>query len=278
MFCSTCGTPIPSGRRTCPGCGSPVAGLSLGAGSEGGRGHPAERSTVAQVRGHVCPRCGYHGEGIGYFSRGSRVAALIGITMLTMGAMGAGGLIFYLVRRDHLACPRCGRSWGKEGERALVRSTSGRQVEPETPAVPAESWKRVWSIVLFVFAALMMLGGLIEGEVGLVAGALFTAGGGALLHQAAAREREQRREALISALQLPVLKLAARHGGRLTVTEVAANLGWPLRRAEKILQSLDDGLRVDSEVTDEGVIVYDFLELSRGGSGPELRLREGNGA
>ena len=36
-----------------------------------------------------------------------------------------------------------------------------------------------------------------------------------------------------------------------------------LRRAEKVLQSLDDGLRVNSEVTDEGVIVYDFLELKR---------------
>jgi hypothetical protein len=36
-----------------------------------------------------------------------------------------------------------------------------------------------------------------------------------------------------------------------------------MRRAEKVLQSLDDGMRVNSEVTDEGVIVYDFLELIR---------------
>jgi hypothetical protein len=58
-----------------------------------------------------------------------------------------------------------------------------------------------------------------------------------------------------------VLRLAAEQGGRLTVTEVAAHLGWPMRRAEKILQSLDDGVRVDSEVTDEGVIVYEFREI-----------------
>jgi hypothetical protein len=84
-----------------------------------------------------------------------------------------------------------------------------------------------------------------------------------VLQRAATREREQRREALLSALQLPVLQLAGRKGGQLTVTEVAAELGWTMRRAEKVLQSLDDGMRVNSEVTDEGVIVYDFLELIR---------------
>jgi hypothetical protein len=228
------------------------------------------------VRAHVCPRCGYQGEGIGYFSRGSRVAALIGVTMLTMGAMGAGGLIFYLVRRDHLACPRCGKGWGAEGERAISRVTgASRAMEVQSETVPMESWKRGFSIVLFFFAALLLLAGLLSGEIGLAAAALLSAGGGAVLFQAAGRERERRREALITALQLPVLKLAARQGGRLTVTEVAAHLGWPMRRAEKILQSLDDGIRVDSQVTDEGVIVYEFRELALGGAAPELRLREG---
>jgi hypothetical protein len=87
--------------------------------------------------------------------------------------------------------------------------------------------------------------------------------GGLLLYQAADGERQRRRAALISALQLPVLRLASQRGGRLTVTEVAAELGWTLPRAEKVLRSLDDGVRVDSEVTDEGVIVYQFRELLR---------------
>ncbi len=277
MFCSTCGTLVPEGRRTCTSCGSRVASRSPAASAEVGGSLSRERSPLAAVRGRVCPRCGYHGEGIGYFSRGSRIAALVGVTVLTMGAMGAGGLIYYLVRRDHIVCPRCGRGWGAEGERAVTRQAP-REMEPAAAAVSGASWKRGWSMVLFLLAALLMVAGMMAGEVGLVAGALFSAAGGALLLQAAGRERERRREALISALQLPVLKLAARQGGRLTVTEVAAHLGWPLRRAEKILQSLDDGVRVDSEVTDEGVIVYDFLELSRGAAGPELRLREGNGS
>ena len=51
------------------------------------------------------------------------------------------------------------------------------------------------------------------------------------------------------------------------MTEVAAALAWPIRRAEKVLHSLDDGWRVNSEVTDEGVIVYEFRELlARGDS------------
>jgi hypothetical protein len=42
---------------------------------------------------------------------------------------------------------------------------------------------------------------------------------------------------------------------------VAAELGWTMPRAEKVLDSLEDGIRVCSEVTDEGVIVYEFREI-----------------
>ncbi|HEV2733455.1 MAG TPA: hypothetical protein VGV85_01415, partial [Longimicrobiaceae bacterium] len=88
------------------------------------------------------------------------------------------------------------------------------------------------------------------------------------LQSVARKEREARRAALLSNLQMPVLALAAERRGRLTVTETAAALGWPLPRAEKVLDSLEDGLRVNSEVTDEGVIVYEFRELAHG-RGPQ---------
>jgi CTP-dependent riboflavin kinase len=89
------------------------------------------------------------------------------------------------------------------------------------------------------------------------------AAAGLVVRRVADRDRERRRAALLSSLQPPVLQLAARRGAQLTVTETAAELGWSLRRAEKVLQSLDDGVRVSSEVTDEGVIVYEFRELAR---------------
>ena len=68
-----------------------------------------------------------------------------------------------------------------------------------------------------------------------------------------------------------MLQLDADRGGRLTVSEVAAQLGWTLPRAEKVLNSLEDGYRVSSDVTDEGLIVYDFRELrytATGGPAP----------
>ena len=81
---------------------------------------------------------------------------------------------------------------------------------------------------------------------------VLAAAGAVVLHRGANRAREERRAALISSLQMPVLKLAAERKGVLTVTDVAASLGWSMSRAEKILRSMDDGWRVSSEVTDEG--------------------------
>ncbi|CAN5809452.1 hypothetical protein BH23GEM6_BH23GEM6_17340 [soil metagenome] len=278
MYCSLCGTLVPAGHRSCDSCGNAVGQGGMLPSRDGGGVMRREGTLQHLTRAELCPRCHYQGEGVGYFSRGSRLAALIGVTVMTMGAMGAGGLIYYVLRRDHLICPRCGRGWGPNGERALVRrSENARAMETGGPVAPGNgSWKQGWSIFLFIAAAVLLMVGLFVGEVGVIAAALLSAGGGVVLMQAAGRDREKRREALISALQLPVLKLANQQGGRLTVTEVAAHLGWPLKRAEKILQSLDDGVRVDSDVTDEGVIVYEFRELARGtSSSPDYRLGDG---
>jgi hypothetical protein len=222
----------------------------------------------------LCPRCGYEGAGITYFSRGSHVAALVGATVLTAGMMGAGGIIYYLVRRDHRVCPRCGRGWGRSGERALVTQDRDRSPETRVPGSGRERAKRGWSVALFLLTAVLVFGAIAGGEVAPILFAAFSAMGAVALQLSANSDREARRAALVSSLQLPVLKLASARGGRLTVTQVAAELGWTLRRAEKVLHSLDDGLRVDSEVTDEGVIVYEFRELygsvESGGDPPRL--------
>lgn len=125
----------------------------------------------------------------------------------------------------------------------------------------AELLLRSWSVILLVLGGLMLLTG--TGAPGAVA----AIASGAILHFWANRSRKERRRALVAQLQLPVLKLAAREQGRLTVTQVATALGWPLARAEKILQSLDDGWRVNSVITDAGVLVYEFRELILGPGG-----------
>ncbi len=61
--------------------------------------------------------------------------------------------------------------------------------------------------------------------------------------------------------QLAVLRLAEAEDGQLTVTEIAAKLGWPLEVAQATMRSMEDGVRVTTTLTDEGVMLYDFPEL-----------------
>jgi hypothetical protein len=191
------------------------------------------------------------------------VAALVGITMMTMPIMGAGGLGFYLLRHNHKVCPRCGMHWGPHAMRAMSLVPGGAtQMTASEPAfhIP-RSGKRGWAIMLMILAGIFLTIGLSEPEIPMVIMGLMAGGGGAALLKSEKTERERRREAILESLQLPVLQLAGRKAGRLTVTDVATEMGWPMVRAEKVLNSLDDGLRVMSDITDDGVIVYDFVEI-----------------
>jgi hypothetical protein len=271
MYCSTCGALVPPGRAACDTCGERVgiaARLMQRGPDSGASGYPAFRQAALGT----CPHCGYRGDGMPYFSRGKHVAGIVVAAMFTSFAMGAGGFAYYLLRREHRVCPRCGSNWGPRGQYALVQRDSGEG----SGSMPAplmhmrESSKGTWGIILMLMGLLMAIGAIVGGEIPPLLFATALGAGGYLLHRAAETDREARRAAMISSLQLPVLQLAAERKGRLTVTEVAAELGWTLPRAEKVLNSLDDGYRVNSEVTDEGLIVYEFRELLRipGGSDP----------
>jgi hypothetical protein len=73
--------------------------------------------------------------------------------------------------------------------------------------------------------------------------------------------RRRRGEAIRRTLQRRTLRLAHMRGGRLTATEVASELDLSIAAAERILFSLDDGFRVRSDVTDEGLLVFEFTEI-----------------
>ncbi len=214
----------------------------------------------------VCPKCDYRGGGISYFSRGSHIAGLVAATVVTLpGALGAGGVLYYWLRHDHRICPRCGASWGAGGELVNIpRGSVAPAGQPMRSARGGEGVMRAWSVMLGVLAAVMLVVGAAELELLVFSFGVLAGVGAFLLHRGANAARERRREALLANLQLNVLKLAGERRGRLTVTEVAAALSWPMRRAEKVLNSLDDGWRVNSTVTDEGVIVYEFRELLHG--------------
>ncbi|HEU4456097.1 MAG TPA: hypothetical protein VFR81_23725 [Longimicrobium sp.] len=289
MYCSTCGARVPDGRSNCQACGAVVARMSAPApapptfqaslsfpGASAAPGH-AMAGTVLEPVG-VCPRCGFRGQSVGYFSRGGHVAGLVTLTIFTAGAMGFGGVLYYLLRREHRVCPRCGEGWGKHGAYALIPGPNGtlaprmpaQQVDPLTSG-SGGGVKTVFSVLFYLFAAFMILVGLGEAELGMVLVGMMSGGGGLLLHRQSRIDRERRKEALLQGLQLPVLQLAGKRGGRLTVTDVATEFGWPMQRAEKVLNSLEDGMRVMSDITDEGVIVYDFLEIRAAQLPPSAR-------
>lgn len=283
MYCSTCGSRVVDGRTTCQTCGAVVARMPNPAlVAQGGNPAYAPHGTHALAYHEpigVCPRCSYRGVSAPYFSRGGHVAGLVGLTVLTAGAFGVGGIVYYLVRRNHRICARCGYGWGEHGVRALaLAGTAGGNVnlpmsQQDVLPVAESGGKRAFSIVMFVMAAFFVFAGIMSAEFAPLLFAAMFAGGGVLLNRGARLDRERRREAIIQSLQLPVMQLAAKKGGRLTVTDVATSMQWPMARAEKVLNSLEDGMRVMSDITDEGVIVYDFLEIrasqlsSGGGAG-----------
>jgi hypothetical protein len=114
---------------------------------------------------------------------------------------------------------------------------------------------------MVLLAALMVSVGVVQFEMAAIAvGSVIGAAGTASIWWGL-KARQDRRQALITRLQRRVLLLATDKRGTLTVTEVAASLDLSLSAAEGVLDGMDDGLRVRSEITDEGIIVYEFPEL-----------------
>ena len=219
-----------------------------------------------------CPRCGHVGTGVGHFQRLSHVALLLGLSVFSWGF---GGLVYYVVRRKRMICAQCGLGWhharipgpGVAGQPLLTGSAGtdlvgrGTEFGAVGPLPRGGVGRRVLGVAIMLFAALMVTVGVADAMVeaivfGTVAGALGT---GTLWWGTQAREA--RRLAIIAGLQRRVLLLATEKGGTLTVTGVAASLNLSLSAAEEVLDRMDDGLRVRSEVTNEGIIVYEFPEL-----------------
>ena len=187
---------------------------------------------------------------------------LVGISLFTYGF---GGLVYWLARRKHLICPRCGLGW--ENASRVLSLTGG---EPEQRAVeeqPDEKLprtgvkRRLLGVGMVLGGTLMLLGGIVGAAAELAVWGSLIGGGGSLAFYWGWHDLQQRRKAIMQRIQRKILRLAKARGGTLTVTEVAADINLGLPAAEKILTSMDDGFRVRSEISDEGVIYYEFPEL-----------------
>jgi predicted RNA-binding Zn-ribbon protein involved in translation (DUF1610 family) len=253
MRCSTCGENLEAGTTRCPTCGSAVSALS--------HFHSSVRR---------CPRCGYQGDGIPYFKRSSHIALLIGVSVFTYGL---GGIGYWLLRRNRVICPSCGLAW-RAYPQALPPTPEGKlpavMAQENLPPLPRGGLvRRVFGVGLVLLATLLVVIGIIEGEAAAigVGSVIGVTGTGSIWW--GLKGLNDRRKALMQRLQQKVLRLATHKGGTLTVTEVASDMNLSLPAAEKVLVSMDDGFRVRSEISKEGVLYYEFPEvLHRGELGP----------
>lgn len=249
MRCPTCGENLEPGASRCPVCGSAV------------RRQVVVATDAAPDDIRQCPRCGYHGRGVPYFSRGGHVGLLVCVSLFTYGI---GGIAYWLARRQHRICRNCGLGWENAirsglggGERSRSSLESGERTE-----LPSSGLKRRALGVLIVVGALVMIGmgvAMPEAAVVVIGSVLGAAGTGTFFW--GWKALQERRQAVRTRLHHDVLRLATRRGGTLTVTEVAAELDLTMELAEKVLIAMDDGFRVRSDITMEGVLVYEFPEV-----------------
>lgn len=208
-----------------------------------------------------CPRCGYRGDGVAYFSRAGHIGLLIGVSVFTYGL---GGLAYWLARRKHRICPNCGLGWEYSGAGRQI--TSGGAYDDNSSRVPAElpsggTKRRLLGSAMVLFASFLIMMGILEVEMAaVVVGSVFGAAGSGTFFWGW-KALQERRQAITTGMQRQILQLAEQRRGSLTVTEVSANLNLSMQAAEKLLVSMDDGFRVRSDITDEGVIVYEFPEV-----------------
>ena len=245
MRCSTCGERLTAGKTSCPVCGASVSHLLTA---------PADEVTR-------CPRCRYTGEGISYFRKPGHMALLVGASLFSYGI---GGLVYWLMKRGSLICPNCGLTWHGSGDRFLERlpGRGGARASARNDVLPSAGMKRrVLGIIMLLIATVAIVAGIAEFEAAAIAAGSVVGVGGSGMFFWGWRALQDRRAALAHGLERRVLQLATRLGGSLTVTEVAAELDLSLPAAEKVLGGMDDGFRVRSDVTDEGVIVYEFPEV-----------------
>lgn len=259
MHCSNCGSELQPGAVVCPSCGSGVVRVA------------ARNSSVRR-----CPRCGYWGEGVKYFSRVSHLAILAGLSLFTYTI---GGLTYWLVCRKRLVCPNCGFGWenstrmleapktaalpgAARGATAVpVVSQPTVMAEPDEPLPSNGLGRRVIGVGAILMATLMILVGIVEFVAPpIVVGGVLGAAG-SLNFLWGWKALGERRKAVMRGMERRILKLARSRNGTLTVTEVAAELDLSLDASEKLLNEMEDGFRIRSDVTDEGIIVYEFPEV-----------------
>ena len=133
---------------------------------------------------------------------------------------------------------------------------------------------RLWGGGALIAIALFVVLGFVRSDVdpralativALVIGAGLPAGGGMWLlarHFGGRRRIGRRREQLRrDTIEAEVLKMAARHDGRLTAVEVSGELAVSPATAEEVLNGLMTRELAEIEITESGLLVYTFYDV-----------------
>ncbi|MCF7947444.1 MAG: hypothetical protein K9M94_02485 [Spirochaetia bacterium] len=83
------------------------------------------------------------------------------------------------------------------------------------------------------------------------------------VHEVSRGGRGYSRESSFGSTETNIYRLAATHNGKVTVSDVVTELGIEPKKAENILESMSDGMRVRMEVSEDGNVYYSFPELQR---------------
>jgi hypothetical protein len=284
MSCAACGSENLPSARFCAACGKQLGGggVALAPRPPASPLHariPAPRMTTGQPL-LVCSRCGRPMSPAAYFSRGANVAKAM---LLFIPLSFFGPLLFFLLRKDRLICSICKGMLSGEASVPLLQAFStsvattaaahGLSVyDPEEDLAVLEHQSRrhrarawTWGAASAGMAGLGMMM-TVDGSLHSTVGALLLAAPAGLGAVAfALRSRAFGKRAVLKRgrqQRAHVLELARAHGGRLTVSLVAAELRIELADAERLLTDMVDGHRVEMDVDDSGRITYVFTELA----------------
>lgn len=195
-------------------------------------------------------------------------------------------------------CPGCGAVFGEANRCphchaiAAVRPTKDGLVcmacgKPRSggPGVTVfeqpEKGKRKFRLGRLAFGAALSVGGvlasvLIGGTVGTLAGVGMLVVGLGTMGLTLARGTQEE-GALGAALEQRIIKLAEKNAGVLYVSDVAEGLHVTSERADEILTAMADGTRVMADVTADGLMVYEFREITErrlATGGPRVRVAD----
>ena len=89
--------------------------------------------------------------------------------------------------------------------------------------------------------------------------------GGLLIRSHFAEKRralQDQQKTLQERYEKQIIRLAQKKGGRLTIPEIAADTSLNTTEAEEFMREMTTRGYVDMQVTDSGVIVYEFYEIA----------------